>query len=469
MNDKKLRFPDRGKYIKSYIRSSVKWLYPNLKIKRWFLLAVLGIFLFATGFALMLDGATLGYVEVKFRELIHAFTGDFPRSSGTIGVGFILFGIAAIIVGFSKMMNSIISILLPEKEGHIVDTIYNRQHLRRGPKIVVIGGGTGLSALLRGLKEYTGNLTAIVTVADDGGSSGKLRDELGVLPPGDVRNCLVALAERENVMEELFSYRFESGTLAGHSMGNLLLAGMANTYGDFQKSIEQVGKIFALCGTVYPSTLDQVVLSAKLEDGRTVQGETKVRTTAGRISRVFIEPADCQPVPGAIRALEEADLVVLGPGSLYTSVLPNLLVEGLRDKIRSISAPCVYVCNVMTEPGETDHYSVADHVKAIVDHTGKGFVDAVLANNGNIPAHLLERYAAEGRMPVKRDPKRVERLGVRYFEADLIQESDMVRHDSKRLARELIRFLFRLTPGGRKITAVDAYLLIKKLRAAKEC
>ena len=465
----KLDWGAREKYIKGYIRSSVKWLYPNMKIKRWFLLAVVGIILFATGFAIIFDGAALGYIEVRFREVVHIFTGKFPRSALPIALAIIVLGAAAIIVGFTKMMNSIISVLLPEKEGHIVDTIYSRQHRRRGPKIVVIGGGTGLSALLRGLKEYTGNLTAIVTVADDGGSSGKLRDELGVLPPGDVRNCLVALAERENVMEKLFSYRFESGTLAGHSVGNLLLAGLENTYGDFQKSIEQVGKIFALCGNVYPSTLNQVVLSARMNDGRVIRGETKVRMTEGQINRVFIEPEDCQPVPGAINALEEADLIVLGPGSLYTSVLPNLLVKGLREKIHSVSAPCVYVCNVMTEPGETDHYSVADHLQAIEDHAGSGFVDAVLANSGDIPPQLLARYAAEGRKPVQRDPWKVEALGVKYFETNLIQESDMVRHDSKKLACELIRFLFRLNPGGKKITAVDAYLLIKKLRNAKEC
>lgn len=448
----------------SEARSILKWLYPNLKVKRWFLLATLGIFLFATGFAVMNDGVALGYLELQFREAVYTVTGSTQRVAVPVGVIISGLGIIAIAVGFKRLLNSIISVLLPSDEGKIVDVIYTRQHLRRGPKIVVIGGGTGLAALLRGLKEYTNNLTAIVTVADDGGSSGKLRHEMGILPPGDVRNCLVALADTENIMEQLFSYRFETGTLEGHSLGNLLLAGLADTAGDFQKGIEQVGKVFALRGNVYPSTLEQVVLEADLVDGRRIKGETAVRTTAGKIQRVYLEPANCHPLPEALAALEEADLIVLGPGSLYTSVLPNLLVEGLREKIRTVNAPCVYVCNVMTEPGETDGYLASEHLKAILDHCGPGFVDAMLANKEIIPDEVLDRYAKEGAIPVKGDAKSVERLGVKYFEADLIQDGLVVRHDSHRLARELIRLLFRLMPMGERIALVDAYLLSHKLR-----
>jgi len=368
------------------------------------------------------------------------------------------------VIGFKRLLNSIISVLLPDDEGRIVEVMYTRQHLRRGPKIVVIGGGTGLSALLRGLKEYTCNLTAIVTVADDGGSSGRLRQEMGIIPPGDVRNCLVALADTENIMEKLFSYRFETGTLAGHSLGNLLLAGLADTFGDFQAGVEQVGKVFALRGSVYPSTLEQVVLVADLENGSRVRGETAVRVTDGKIRRVCLDPADCHPVPEALAALEEADLVVLGPGSLYTSVLPNLLVTGLSEKIREIKAPCVYVCNIMTEPGETDGYRVIDHVQAILDHCGAGFVDVVLANRQEIKADVLARYAQEGAVPVKGEAKGLERLGIKYYEADLVQEGEVIRHDSQRLARELLRLLFHLKPVGEKIALVDAYLLNYKLR-----
>jgi len=442
----------------------VKWLYPNLKVKRWFMLAVLGIFLFATGFSVMNDGVALGYAELQFREVIYQITGSTPRTAVPAGVVISILGIFAIIIGFKRMLYSIISSVLPDNEGRIVDVIYARHHLRRGPKIVVVGGGTGLSALLRGLKQYSCNLTAIVTVSDDGGSSGKLRLEMGIQPPGDVRNCLVALADTEEIMDTLFSYRFESGALEGHSLGNLLLAGLIDTFGDFQKGIEQISKVFAMRGKVFPSTLEQVVLMADLEDGTRVVGETTVRDTEGKIHRVYLEPSDCHPLPDALQALEEADLIVLGPGSLYTSVLPNLLVVGLRDKIRKVNAPCVYVCNVMTEKGETDGYRVSDHLKAILDHCGPNFVDAVLANKGEVTAPSLKRYVKEEAVPVITDPKEVERLGAKYFEAHLVQEGDVVRHDSDRLAKELIRLLFRLKPMGERIALVDAYLLTQKLR-----
>ncbi|AHF08220.1 gluconeogenesis factor YvcK family protein [Desulfitobacterium metallireducens] len=444
--------------------NALKWLYPNLGVKRWFLLAVLGIFLFAAGLSVMNYGVALGYLEVQFREMVYHLTGSAPRTAVPMGIFISIIGIVAIFIGFKRMLSSIISALLPDDEGKIVDVMYTRQHLRRGPKIVVIGGGTGLSALLRGLKEYTCNLTAIVTVADDGGSSGKLRHEMGILPPGDVRNCLVALADTENIMEHLFSYRFNTGTLKGHSLGNLLIAGLADTFGDFQKGIESVSKVFALRGNVYPSTLEQVILGAELADGTVIKGETAVRDAEGRIKQVFLEPSDCHPMPEALKALEEADLIVLGPGSLYTSVLPNLLVEGLRDKIKEVSAPCVYVCNIMTEPGETDDYTVADHLQAIVDHCGANFVDVVLANNREIPQELLERYAQQDSFPVNGEARNVEWLGVKYVERDVLQADDIIRHDSTRLARELVRLLFRLKPMGEQIALVDSYLLSQKLR-----
>lgn len=444
--------------------NAFKWLYPNLGVKRWFLLAVAGIFLFTAGLSVMNYGVALGYLEVQFREMVYHLTGSAPQTAVPTGIFISLLGIAAIVIGFKRLLNSIISVLLPEDEGKIVDVMYTRQHLRRGPKIVVIGGGTGLSSLLRGLKEYTCNLTAIVTVADDGGSSGKLRNEMGILPPGDIRNCLVALADKENIMEDLFSYRFNTGTLNGHSLGNLLIAGLADTFGDFQKGVESVSKVFALRGSVYPSTLEQVVLSAELADGTVIKGETAVRNADGRIKKVSIEPSNCHPMPEALKALEEADLIVLGPGSLYTSVLPNLLVEGIREKIKEVSAPCVYVCNIMTEPGETDDYTVADHLQAIVDHCGADFVDVVLANNKEIPQELLELYAQQGSFPVIGEARSAEWLGVKYVERDLLQADDIIRHDSERLAKELIRLLFRMKPVGERIALVDAYLLHQKLR-----
>jgi len=447
------------------IVEALKWLYPNLGIKRYFLLTIVGVFLVTGGLAVLSYGGTWGYLELKFRDVVYFLTGERTASVVPAGILIIISGLVLIYLGFKKMLNSLINILLPGNEDKIFDVIYARCQLKRGPKIVVVGGGTGLSALLRGLKEYTSNLTAIVTVADDGGSSGRLRKELGVLPPGDVRNCLVALAEKEDLMEELFSYRFTSGTLKGHSLGNLFLAGLAGKYGDFQKGIEHVAKVFALKGEVYPSTLAQVTLKAYFEDGRAINGETAIRTTPGKIKYLKIVPANCKPLPGALKAIREADLIVLGPGSLYTSVLPNLLVSGLRDEIARAKAPCVYVCNIMTEPGETDNYTVADHLRVIMEHAGEDLVDAVLAAKEQIPKHVLERYWAEGADIVRGNAASVEKMGVAYFESSFYTGGDVVRHDPDRLAKELLRLLFRLKPVNERIALIDSYILNRKLRA----
>ena len=443
---------------------NLKWLYPNMGIKRYFLLAVLGIFLVAWGFAVMSFGEIFGLMENQLRELIYRITGKEAASVVPAGIIISLAGLSLIYIGFKKMLKSIISILLPGNEDKIVDVMFSRCQLKRGPNIVVVGGGTGLSALLKGLKEYTSNLTAIVTVADDGGSSGRLRQELGILPPGDVRSCLVALAEKEETMEALFSYRFDNGVFAGHSLGNLFLAGLAGRFGDFQKGIEQVGKVFALRGEVYPSTLSQITLEAYFEDGRSINGETAIRTTPGKIKLLKVSPQNCTPLPEALQAVEEADLIVLGPGSLYTSVLPNLLIEGLREKIASVKAPCVYVCNIMTEPGETDNFTVAEHLQVIIEHgCGRGFVDVVVASHDDIPLEVRERYQAEGADVVTGDAKSVESLGSQYYGASFYTGGEVLRHNSDILAKELLRLLFRLKPVNERIAMVDSYLLNRKL------
>ncbi|NLP43509.1 MAG: YvcK family protein, partial [Peptococcaceae bacterium] len=450
---------------KAYLKilEALKWLYPNLGIKRYFLLTIIGVFLIAGGLAVLSYGEALGYLETEFRDIVYFLTGKKAVSVVPAGILIIIGGLVLIYIGFKKMLKSLINILLPGNEDKVVDVIYARCQLKRGPKIVVVGGGTGLSALLRGLKEYTSNLTAIVTVGDDGGSSGRLRRELGVLPPGDVRNCLVALAEKEDLMEELFSYRFANGTLEGHSLGNLFLAGLAGKYGDFQKSIEHVAKVFALKGEVYPSTLAPITLKAHFEDGRSVNGETAIRSTPGKIKYLKIVPANCKPLPGALKAIEEADLIVLGPGSLYTSVLPNLLVSGLREEIAKAKAPCIYVCNIMTEPGETDNFTVADHLRVIREHAGKDLIDAVLAAKEQIPQQVLERYRAEGADIVHGTAASVEKMGVSDFESTFYTGGEVVRHDPDRLAKELLRLLFRLKPVNERIALIDSYILNRKL------
>lgn len=306
----------------------------------------------------------------------------------------------------------------------------------KGPKIVVIGGGTGLGSILRGLKEITPHLTAIVTVADDGGSSGRLRREFGILPPGDIRNCLVAMADIEPLMESLFQYRFTgSSDLSGHNFGNLFLTAMTDITGDFEEAIKESSKVLAVRGQVLPATLAHVILKAELEDGRIVSGESEIPKYRVPIKRVFLEPADCKPVTEAITAIKEAEIIILGPGSLYTSIIPNLLVTEIAEAIRNSTAIKVYVCNAMTQAGETENYSASQHLKAIIDHAGRGLVDFALINNETINQEILDRYSEEGAKPVQIDLESIAGLGVKPLTAQVITKNNLIRHDGLKLAR----------------------------------
>jgi uncharacterized cofD-like protein len=317
----------------------------------------------------------------------------------------------------------------------------NYQSVRHphGPKVVALGGGTGLSTLLRGLKKYTDNITAIVTVTDTGGSSGRLRLELGMLPPGDIRNCLVALADTEPLMESLFQYRFTSGNgLAGHNFGNLFLATMCEVVGDFEQAIKETSRVLKVRGQVLPATLTNATLVAQYTDGTWARGETNIVRPKATIARLSLDPPDCQPVPDALMAIAEADIVVLGPGSLYTSVLPNLLVQGLPAAIAASSAVKVYVVNVMTQPGETDAYTAADHVRAVLEHAGQQIIDWVIVNNEYPTGNILARYREEGAEPVLVERNEFESLGIRIKEAPLLAVNDVARHDPDKLAQAVL-------------------------------
>ncbi|WP_096436939.1 gluconeogenesis factor YvcK family protein [Alteribacter populi] len=310
--------------------------------------------------------------------------------------------------------------------------------------IVILGGGTGLSVLLRGLKTFPVDITAIVTVADDGGSSGRLRKELDIPPPGDVRNVLIALSEVEPLVEELFQHRFENGNgLSGHSLGNLLLAGMTSiTGGDFARGVQVLSRILNVRGKVLPAANNSIVLHAEMEDGTLIEGESKIPQAGKRIKRVFLEPADATPLAESIKAIEEADLIVIGPGSLYTSILPNLLVPGIAESVKKAKADKVYVCNVMTQPGETDHFSAGDHVQALVDHVGDDLLDKVLVNVQNIPHSYAQRYAGEGAAEVKVDVDRLESLGVEVIGDDLLYfDNYLLRHDALKVSQRLVSML----------------------------
>ncbi|HBF37390.1 MAG TPA: hypothetical protein DDW50_08730, partial [Firmicutes bacterium] len=305
----------------------------------------------------------------------------------------------------------------------------------RGPKIVVIGGGTGLGTILRGLKEITPNLTAIVTVADDGGSSGRLRREFGILPPGDIRNCLVAMANLEPLMERLMQYRFQGETnLAGHSFGNLFLTVMTEITGDFEAAIRESSKVLAVRGQVLPATLEDVVLKAELIDGTIITGESKISKSKQPIKRVFFDPNHIQTLPEAVNAINEADVVILGPGSLYTSIIPNLLVKDITAAIKRSKAVKIYICNAMTQPGETDHYSASDHIQAIINHAGTGLIDVAITNTEEVPPEILKRYIEEGAEAVLADLDKIGELGITPLGRKIIVKSKVIRHDATKLA-----------------------------------
>jgi uncharacterized cofD-like protein len=340
-------------------------------------------------------------------------------------------------------LREITRILNPGHEGRIVNQVLRHQALAAGPDIVAIGGGTGLSTLLRGLKRQTNRITAIVTVTDDGGSSGRLITDKKILPPGDIRNCLVALADAEKSMTDLFQHRFEgaSGTLSGHSTGNLLIAAMVDISGDFDKAVREISRVLAIQGRVIPATLDTVRLRAEMKDGSVIAGETRIVNSKIGIDRIHLEPPDTKPVEHALAALRNADIIVIGPGSIYTSVIPPLLVPGLADAISESKALKVYVCNVMTQPGESDNFTAADHVGAIERNVGRRIFDYVLINKAEPTERSLERYHEVGQEMVVPDSDRIKSLGYKPIAANLISESDVVRHDPHRIAEAIARMV----------------------------
>jgi len=311
-----------------------------------------------------------------------------------------------------------------------------------------MGGGTGLSTLLRGLKEYVArrkeerrrlpisDLAAVVTVTDDGGSSGRLRREYSVLPPGDIRNCIVALSKDETLLSQLFQYRFaKGGALRGHSFGNIFLTALTQVTGDFPEAVRLSGQVLAIRGRIFPSTESNVTLEAELENGNIIRGETKISRSRSRIRRVCLVPRHVKPLPEVLEAIREADLILIGPGSLYTSLIPNLLLSQVKEALVRSRATRVYIANLMTQPGETDGYSVADHVRAIYAHTEDGLFNWVVLNRKPVPRSALNRYRSKGAEPVEKSQKELARMGLGCVTGDLLQEGKVVRHDQRRLAR----------------------------------
>lgn len=418
-------------------RSSLKWLYVGLGVKRWLVLLTLGITILGLGIGYFL--VTL-YREAAVPGIFYYLTLQFidrPVRGFLFGV----IGIALIAISIVKLSESLLS-AYAVADTNVVEVLYRRRARQRGPKIVAMGGGTGLSTLLRGLKEHTDYLTAIVTVADDGGSSGRLRRELGVLPPGDFRQCIAALADSEPLMAQLLQYRFGEGSgLNGHSFGNLFIVAMAGITGDFEKGLAESSRVLAVRGRILPSTLKDVTLCAETHEPdmthqslERVAGESAITDRGGAIERVYLEPEHVPANPAAVRALLEADLIIAGPGSLFTSVMPNLLVEDVRHAIEASPALKLYVCNIATQPGETNGFTVDDHYDALVRHIGPSVFEHVMANSNwqvNFPEHSQSQMVC-----LQADAERRFDLTL----ADLVDESMLWRHDPRKLAQAIMKW-----------------------------
>ena len=444
----------------------ISWLCPGINLKRWLLLFAAGVLLCALGLAFFFNYQIMGTAEELLFQMTYVTTGRY--SNGLImlaGVCLLLAGFALMVYGTRRMISSVVSAVIPDKNGSLMETIFMQRKLTRGPSITVVGGGTGLSTLLRGMKYITNNCTAVVTSADDGGSSGRLRKELGIIPPGDLRNCLTALADREPLMERLMQYRFQGDSpLAGHCFGNLFIAAMAEAEGGMEEGLNATSQILKVRGRVVPSTLSDIQLEAEMNDGSFVLGESEIPKVHKRIKRMMMMPPDAPAAKAAVEAIKSANVLILGPGSLFTSVIPNLLVQGIRDAVIESKAVKIYICNVMTQPGETDGFGAYEHVRALIDHVGVQFLDYVIVNDQAVSVEQLNQYNAEGSMPVTPDVEKIRNLGITVIPARLISKNDLVRHDPKKLSRVLIALIYRLRLFGRGMQFFDYFFMREGMR-----
>ena len=420
----------------------LKWLYPGMKFKRWLLLFAAGVMIVSLGIAVVFNYKYIDHIEEAIFRTVYLWSGGYDyKYTAIAGLIMVAAGASIMLVAAKFIIKSVITVLLPSNPSEkLVDLIYEKRMLGKGPAITVVGGGHGLSVLLRGIKQATSNVTAVVTVADDGGSSGRLRQDLGMIPPGDLRNCLVALADTEPLMEKLFQHRFEgSSELSGHSFGNLFIAAMTQVTGDVETALKESSKVLAVKGQVLPASKEFVRLDAIMEDGTVVCGESHIPEAHKRIHRVKLYPEHAEAVQSSLDAIRNAEAIVLGPGSLYTSVIPNLLVEGIGDAICRSKAVKIYICNVMTQP---DGYTASMHVKAIMDHAGRNAVDYVIVNSTPVPEDLKQKYAETGAYPVVVDDDALNQLGVGIIKADLITSKDAIHHDPKKLCDSVMRVVY---------------------------
>lgn len=434
----------------SKIPKEAGWLLPGLEVKRWFILIITGATLAVIGICIILN---LRPVYTLIRMILK-ITRMLP--SEIIGWSLIVLGAIFFFIGWLKTNYSILDVNNERNRHAVLEDLYRRRKLNRGPKIVAIGGGTGLSTMLKGIKKITNNITAVVTVGDDGGSSGKLREELGVLPPGDIRSCIAALADDEDLVAKLFQFRFKDcAGLSGHSFGNLFLTAMCSITGNMVKAVQESSKVLSIRGRVLPSTLDDMRLVAEMEDGSVIKGESNIPESGKKIKRLYCEPDNCKALEEALYAIHDADLIILGPGSLYTSVVPNLLIKDIAKAVSNAKAKKIYVCNIMTQPGETDGFSVSDHVKTLFEHAKSDKItDAVLVNT-DLPENLIAPYKDAGSEPVFVDVDELNKMGIEVVQKNLIEDkrfedghSSFVRHSPGRLAR-IIYYWYRKKEKGK--------------------
>lgn len=416
----------------------VHWLHPGIGVKRWVALVLFSLVLFILGLLVLLG-----------QDLVRAvYNVVAPSAFSTVllGLGLVGLGIAGVLFGVQRVSRSIVRAIAASAEGRVGEVLFEKRLLSQGPRIVAIGGGTGLSSLLRGLKQLTTNITAVVTVMDSGGSSGKLRQELNILPPGDIRNCLIALAEDESRISKLFNHRFHGGTLQGHSLGNLVIAGLQEMTGNFDQAIEEMSMLLNTRGQVLPATLQDTQLIAELRDGHIVQGESEIPKAGGQIRKIWLSEANVPAYPKVLEEIRRADLIILGPGSLFTSIIPNLLVAGIRDAIERSPAKKFYIMNLMTQPGETDNFTARDHLRVLSDYLDIRVLDVVIINKQPVPEELLVQYAREGAVPVADDLSEPHEWGIKIVRANLLEivplprwpsitQAPTVKHNPKELAR----------------------------------
>ena len=447
----------------------ISWLAPGLHLKRWLLLFALGVLLTSVALALLFIHPLHGVLLDIIDRLTVLTTGHYSGRA-VLGWGLLalVLGVGCMVVAMRKLVRTILATMAPEKNASLLETLFTERKLANAPKITVIGGGTGLNTLLRGMKYITNHCTAVVSVADNGGSSGRLRETLGIIPPGDLRHCLSAMADREPLMERVLEYRYEDDSeLRGHCFGNLFLLALAESEGGWLQGLQAASEILKIRGQVLPATEDYVDIKAVYTDGTEVFGQAQIPLARKAVDHLEMVPAEAKATESAVQAILGADVLILGPGSLYTSVMPNLLVAGIREAVRESRAVKVYVCNVMTQPGETDGYGAFEHVQALLRTMGGQFLDYVIVNDAEIAPDLQDMYRANAQHPVSPDVEKLEQLGLHVVTARLISQEDRVRHDPRQLAQVLMHLLYKLRLFGRGFRFFD-YLFVrhnmKKLR-----